>query len=84
MLHRSKVAWAVTARDYGRTCTLGELLDLSVRLPGGGTLRDVVRPEWFEAAEHEPAPAARISHGRRRAAEPDNITQVTVKEQDNG
>jgi len=63
MLKRCKASCTVLAPDYGRTCTLGEVLDLSVRLPRGGTLADVVRPEWFEAVEAEPEPSPRA---RRR------------------
>lgn len=70
MLRRCTTSCAVLAPDYGRTCSLGELLDLSVRLPGGGILADVVRPEWFEPVsvpESDPAPIARA---RRRTADP--------------
>lgn len=52
---RSLVAWAVTAPEYGRSCAIGEWCDLGERLPHGGTLGDLVRPEWFERA----APATR-------------------------
>lgn len=51
MLKRSKVAWSVTAPDYGRTCAVGDVVDLDARLPAGGALRDIVRPEWFESVE---------------------------------
>lgn len=55
-LMRSKAAWSVTAPDYGRQFTVGELVDLDARLPAGGTLADAVGKRLGDLLE--PAPKA--------------------------
>jgi hypothetical protein len=57
MLSRSKVSWAVTAPNYGRTCAPGAICDLSERLPNGGMLADIVHPSWFEPVDPDPESA---------------------------
>ena len=67
MLKRCLVSCAVLAPNYGRTCAPGELVDLAERLPNGGTLADLVRPEWFEPIEPAAEETAPARGGRRRA-----------------
>ncbi len=70
-MKRALVAWSVVAPDYGRTCAVGDVVDLSERLPAGGTLADIVRPEWFEdLAGAEAAPARRRSSVKPAPVEP--------------
>jgi hypothetical protein len=71
MLMRSRVAWAVTAPNYGRTCAPGGVCDLSERLPNGGTLGDIVHQSWFEPVEPEPAESAPARRSRPKQETPD-------------
>lgn len=64
---RSRVSFAALAPDYGRTVAIGQVVDLDEGLPAGGTLADLVRPEWFEDAPST-APDAPEARPRRRAA----------------
>jgi hypothetical protein len=58
----SRVTAAVMAPDYGRQLTPGAVVDLDERLPGGGTLADHVRLEWFELMpDAASAPAKKIA-----------------------
>lgn len=71
---RCLVSAAVLAPDYGKTLTVGQVVDLDERLPGGGALADVTRPEWFE----EMAPAETDAPRRRRPAViPDETTPAS-------
>jgi hypothetical protein len=79
MLKRSKTSWAMVAPDYGRTCAAGDAVDLGERLPGGGVLADLVRPEWFEdldMAEAEPSAPVR----RRVPAKPAPVEPAAEQE----
>ena len=68
MVKRSKTAWSIVAPEYGRTCAVGDVVDLAERLPRGGTLGDLVRPEWFEDIVTAAAPA---QTRRRVSAKPE-------------
>lgn len=61
---RCLVSAAVLAPEYGKTLTIGQVVDLDERLPGGGTLADVTDASWFEMLPTDPTPAG----SRRRAA----------------
>lgn len=65
----------VQAPDYGKNLTVGQVVDLDERLPGGGTLADVTRPEWFEDLAPVEAEATRrrrpaVSHDESTPADP--------------
>lgn len=47
----------IQAPDYGLNLSPGQVVDLDERLPAGGTLADVTRPEWFEPLALPPQPA---------------------------
>lgn len=72
---RCKVGAAILAHDYGKTLIIGQVVDLDERLPGGGTLADVIdaekRPDWFE--EVEPAPAIVDTPRRRRGGAQEDV-----------
>jgi hypothetical protein len=70
MMKRSIVGWSVVAPEYGRTCAPGDVVDLSERLPRGGTLADVVRLEWFEDVTPATVPARRREPAKATPAAP--------------
>jgi hypothetical protein len=49
------------APDFGRQLTPGAIVDLDERLPGGGTLADHVRLDWFEPLADTAGPAKQKS-----------------------
>lgn len=63
MRRRALVALSIVAPDYGRTCAIGDTVEMDERLPTGGVLGDIVRPEWFEDLVTADTPAMT----RRRA-----------------
>lgn len=64
---RARVSFSVVAPEYGRTCAVGDVVDLAERLPRGGTLAAIVRPEWFEDIVTADAP---VMTRRRASAKP--------------
>ena len=69
---RCKVGAAILAHDYGKTLTVGQVVDLDERLPSGGVLADLVRLEWFE--DLAPVPPEAETPRRRRGVVMDEAT----------
>ena len=55
---RCRVGAAVLAPNYGKTLTIGQVVDVDERLPSGGTLADVTHPDWFAPLLDEPDEAS--------------------------
>jgi hypothetical protein len=67
----SRVAASVLAPNFGRQLTPGAVVDLDERLPGGGTLADHVRVDWFDPMPEPVAPSKKSSPKPAQPVMPD-------------